>query len=81
MLQSVNCYSLLTSSVIIINLLCDCLFFQGDELHWLVCALYSACRRNLPLMKSVSGKLLSSNCVSLTMLLREAKFRSVAMSF
>ncbi|XP_076823739.1 retinoblastoma-like protein 1 [Clavelina lepadiformis] len=51
---------------------------EGDTLHWLVCALYSACRRNLPIMKSVSGQSLPSNCVSLTILLREAKFSFIS---
>ncbi|XP_061384058.1 retinoblastoma-like protein 2 [Danaus plexippus] len=42
---------------------------DGDELHWMACALYVACRTSItPTVQS--GKAVEGNCVSLTRLLR-----------
>ncbi|KAL8603054.1 hypothetical protein ACOMHN_015619 [Nucella lapillus] len=45
---------------------------EGDQLHWLACALYEACRRSM--VPTVGRGTLEGNCVSLTRLLRSAKF-------
>lgn len=50
------------------------LFFQGDSLHWLACALYVACRKSVVPTVDSSGTV-EGNCVSLTRLLRAAKLR------
>lgn len=42
---------------------------DGDELHWMACALYVACRTSVtPTVQT--GKVVEGNCVSLTKLLR-----------
>ena len=46
---------------------------QGDQIHWLSCALYEACRRSV--VPTVGRGTVEGNCVSLTRLLRSAKFR------
>uniref|UniRef100_H2YMF2 Uncharacterized protein n=1 Tax=Ciona savignyi TaxID=51511 RepID=H2YMF2_CIOSA len=51
---------------------------EGDCLHWLTCTLYSACRTNLSSVKTLAGKTVTSNCVSLTMLLRKAKLSFIS---
>ncbi|XP_046356555.1 retinoblastoma-like protein 1 isoform X1 [Haliotis rufescens] len=45
---------------------------EGDQLHWLACALYEACRRTV--VPTVGRGQVEGNCVSLTRLLRSAKF-------
>lgn len=49
--------------------------FQGDQIHWLACTLYEACRRSI--VPTVGRGTVEGNCVSLTRLLRSAKFRYV----
>ncbi|XP_033625998.1 retinoblastoma-like protein 1 isoform X1 [Asterias rubens] len=44
---------------------------EGDDLHWLVCALYVACRRST--IPTVGNGTVEGNCVSLTRLLRSAR--------
>eukprot|EP00058_Branchiostoma_floridae_P026889 XP_002612380.1 hypothetical protein BRAFLDRAFT_218889 [Branchiostoma floridae] len=44
---------------------------EGDDLHWLACALYVACRKSLT--PTVGRGTVEGNCVSLTRLLRSAK--------
>lgn len=43
---------------------------EGDQLHWLACALYEACRRSV--VPTVGKGTIEGNCVSLTRLLRSA---------
>ncbi|CAG2195528.1 Retinoblastoma-like protein 1,Retinoblastoma-like protein 2 [Mytilus edulis] len=45
---------------------------EGNQLHWLVCALYEACRRSV--IPTVGRGTVEGNCVSLTRLLRSSKF-------
>ncbi|KAK3086310.1 hypothetical protein FSP39_016711 [Pinctada imbricata] len=45
---------------------------EGDQIHWLSCALYEACRRSVT--PTVGRGTIEGNCVSLTRLLRSAKF-------
>ena len=45
---------------------------EGDQMHWLVCALYEACRRTS--VPTVGRGTVEGNCVSLTRLLRSSKF-------
>ncbi|KAL3858951.1 hypothetical protein ACJMK2_009197 [Sinanodonta woodiana] len=45
---------------------------EGDQIHWLSCALYEACRRSV--VPTVGRGTVEGNCVSLTRLLRSAKF-------
>ncbi|KAL4235049.1 Retinoblastoma-like protein 1 [Mactra antiquata] len=45
---------------------------EGDQLHWLACALYEACRRTV--VPTVGRGTVEGNCVSLTRLLRSTKF-------
>ena len=49
---------------------------QGDQLHWLSCAVYVACRK---CVTQTVGKMvkIEGNLVSLTRLLRSCKLRSV----
>ena len=49
------------------------LILQGEQIHWLSCALYEACRRSV--VPTVGRGTVEGNCVSLTRLLRSAKFR------
>lgn len=42
-------------------------FLQGNDLHWLACALYVACRKSVP---TVSKGTVEGNYVSLTRILR-----------
>ncbi|KAH9515689.1 Retinoblastoma-like protein 1, partial [Bulinus truncatus] len=44
----------------------------GDQMHWLACALYEACRRTS--VPTVGQGTMEGNCVSLTRLLRSSKF-------
>ncbi|CAH1277584.1 RBL1 [Branchiostoma lanceolatum] len=44
---------------------------EGDDLHWLACALYVACRKSLT--PTVGRGTVEGNCVSLTRLLRSAR--------
>ncbi|XP_022082190.1 LOW QUALITY PROTEIN: retinoblastoma-like protein 1 [Acanthaster planci] len=44
---------------------------EGDDLHWLVCALYVACRRST--VPTVGNGTVEGNCVSLTRLLRSSR--------
>ncbi|XP_038069969.1 retinoblastoma-like protein 1 isoform X2 [Patiria miniata] len=44
---------------------------EGDNLHWLVCALYVACRRST--IPTVGNGTVEGNCVSLTRLLRSSR--------
>ncbi|XP_067002390.2 retinoblastoma-like protein 1 [Anabrus simplex] len=46
---------------------------EGDQLHWLGCALYVACRRTTIPVVGRSGTMVEGNCVSLTRLLRLCK--------
>ena len=47
--------------------------FQGNQLHWLACALYVACRNsNLPTVSQMDAAI-EGNGVSLTRLLRSCK--------
>lgn len=48
---------------------------QGDVVHWLACALYSACRKGS--VPTVGKGVMEGNCVSLTRILRSSKLRSV----
>ncbi|VDI59401.1 Hypothetical predicted protein [Mytilus galloprovincialis] len=68
-----------TSSPQLIKLRLDLLWssfkfklFEGNQLHWLVCALYEACRRSV--IPTVGRGTVEGNCVSLTRLLRSSKF-------
>ncbi|KAK6982148.1 retinoblastoma-like protein 1 [Biomphalaria glabrata] len=45
---------------------------EGDQMHWLACALYEACRRTS--VPTVGQGTMEGNCVSLTRLLRSSKF-------
>ncbi|XP_061162475.1 retinoblastoma-like protein 1 isoform X1 [Saccostrea echinata] len=45
---------------------------EGDQMHWLACALYEACRRSVT--PTVGRGTMEGNGVSLTRLLRSAKF-------
>lgn len=45
---------------------------EGNQIHWLACALYEACRRSV--MPTVGKGTVEGNCVSLTRLLRSSKF-------
>ncbi|CAL1535669.1 unnamed protein product [Lymnaea stagnalis] len=45
---------------------------EGDQMHWLACALYEACRRSS--VPTVGKGTMEGNCVSLTRLLRSSKF-------
>ncbi|KAK6174252.1 hypothetical protein SNE40_017565 [Patella caerulea] len=45
---------------------------EGDKIQWLACALYDACRRTV--VPTVGKGTVEGNCVSLTRLLRSAKF-------
>ncbi|XP_005105374.2 retinoblastoma-like protein 2 isoform X2 [Aplysia californica] len=45
---------------------------EGDQMHWLACALYEACRRTS--VPTVGRGTVEGNCVSLTRLLRSSKF-------
>ncbi|KAK7498153.1 hypothetical protein BaRGS_00010741 [Batillaria attramentaria] len=45
---------------------------EGDQIHWLACALYESCRRSM--VPTVGRGTVEGNCVSLTRLLRSAKF-------
>ncbi|KAJ8302946.1 hypothetical protein KUTeg_019342 [Tegillarca granosa] len=45
---------------------------EGDQIQWLACALYEACRRTV--IPTVGKGTIEGNCVSLTRLLRSAKF-------
>lgn len=45
---------------------------EGDQIQWLACALYEACRRTV--VPTVGKGTVEGNCVSLTRLLRSAKF-------
>ncbi|KAL5021351.1 hypothetical protein ScPMuIL_000506 [Solemya velum] len=45
---------------------------EGDQIHWLACTLYEACRRSI--VPTVGRGTVEGNCVSLTRLLRSAKF-------
>ncbi|ESO96313.1 hypothetical protein LOTGIDRAFT_227069 [Lottia gigantea] len=45
---------------------------EGDKIQWLACALYEACRRTI--VPTVGRGIVEGNCVSLTRLLRSAKF-------
>ena len=45
---------------------------EGNQLHWLVCSLYEACRRSV--IPTVGRGTVEGNCVSLTRLLRSSKF-------
>ena len=45
-------------------------FLQGDQTHWLCCALYMACRNIRTPTVGRSDKIVQGNCVSLTRLLR-----------
>ena len=51
----------------------DVFLFQGNQIHWLACALYEACRRTK--VPTVGRGTVEGNCVSLTRLLRSSKFR------
>ncbi|XP_072024135.1 retinoblastoma-like protein 1 [Amphiura filiformis] len=44
---------------------------EGDDLHWLACALYVACRERV--LPTVGNGTVEGNCISLTVLLRTAK--------
>ncbi|XP_071959151.1 retinoblastoma-like protein 1 isoform X2 [Antedon mediterranea] len=45
---------------------------EGDDLHWLACALYVSCRKSV--VPTVGGReMMEGNCVSLTRLLRSSK--------
>ncbi|RUS76009.1 hypothetical protein EGW08_016214 [Elysia chlorotica] len=44
---------------------------EGDQIHWLACALYEACRRMYT--PTVGSGTMEGNCVSLTRLLRSSK--------
>ncbi|KDR11553.1 Retinoblastoma-like protein 1, partial [Zootermopsis nevadensis] len=46
---------------------------EGDQLHWLGCALYVACRKSSTPTVGRSGAMVEGNCVSLTRLLRLCK--------
>lgn len=46
---------------------------QGDQTHWLCCALYISCRRTKTPTVGRSDALVEGNCVSLTRLLRSCK--------
>ncbi|KAJ9576035.1 hypothetical protein L9F63_007135, partial [Diploptera punctata] len=46
---------------------------EGDQLHWLACALYVACRKSSTPTVGKSGAMVEGNCVSLTRLLRLCK--------
>ncbi|XP_061421579.1 retinoblastoma-like protein 1 isoform X1 [Lethenteron reissneri] len=50
---------------------------EGDELHWLACALYVACRKTL--IPTVGRGTLEGNCVSLTRILRSSKLRCLVL--
>ncbi|XP_060567628.1 retinoblastoma-like protein 1 isoform X1 [Ruditapes philippinarum] len=45
---------------------------EGDQIHWLSCALYESCRRTV--VPTVGRGTVEGNCVSLTRLLRSSKF-------
>ncbi|XP_041375450.1 retinoblastoma-like protein 1 isoform X2 [Gigantopelta aegis] len=45
---------------------------EGDQMHWLACALYESCRRSV--VPTVGRGQVEGNCVSLTRLLRSARF-------
>ncbi|XP_059160736.1 retinoblastoma-like protein 2 isoform X2 [Physella acuta] len=45
---------------------------EGDQMQWLACALYEACRRGS--VPTVGQGTIEGNCVSLTRLLRSSKF-------
>ncbi|XP_063225923.1 retinoblastoma-like protein 1 isoform X1 [Bacillus rossius redtenbacheri] len=47
---------------------------EGDQIHWLGCALYVACRRSSFPIIGPPGIVVQGNCVSLTRLLRLCKF-------
>lgn len=47
---------------------------EGDNLHWLICSLYSACRASTQALHSVSGEVMKGNLMSLTKILEKAKF-------
>lgn len=46
---------------------------EGEQLHWLGCALYVACRKSSTPTVGKSGAMVEGNCVSLTRLLRLCK--------
>ncbi|XP_052816423.1 retinoblastoma-like protein 1 isoform X2 [Mya arenaria] len=45
---------------------------EGDQIHWLACALYESCRRSK--VPTVGRGTVEGNCVSLTRLLRSSRF-------
>ena len=47
--------------------------FQGDQIHWLACALYVACRNSSLPTVGQAGATIQGNGVSLTRLLRSSK--------
>lgn len=49
------------------------LFYQGDPLHWLGCAMFVACREATT--TTVAQGTLEGNCVNLTSLLRNCNLR------
>ena len=51
-------------------------YFQGDQIHWLACALYVACRNST--LSTVQGTVVQGNGVSLTRLLRSAKLSLIS---
>lgn len=61
-----------TSDTVVVVLL---VVVQGDVVHWLACALYSACRKGS--VPTVGKGVMEGNCVSLTRILRSSKLRSV----
>lgn len=54
------------------NICFSCFIFkQGDQLPWLACALYAACRRrSVPTVGGRPGNMIQGNCVSLTRMLQ-----------
>ena len=46
---------------------------EGNQIHWLACALYVSCRKSTSPTVGKPGELVEGNCVSLTRLLRLSK--------
>ncbi|XP_034237107.1 retinoblastoma-like protein 1 isoform X1 [Thrips palmi] len=50
---------------------------EGDQIHWLACALYVSCRKSSTPTVGKPGESVEGNCVSLTRLLRLSKLRLI----